>query len=138
MTQEAVITASFPNNKAEAVVIRGTACGSNCGNCESCIYQNELHTIAENNIGASVGQRVVIESKSSLVFKAAFLVYILPLIFLVSGYLIAEKNGLNEGLCILYSFAALLVGVFIVVISQKNKKPIPYEIISIDSKVDNK
>ena len=44
MTQDAVVTKVFPNGMAEVVVARGTACGSNCGNCESCVFQNEPKT----------------------------------------------------------------------------------------------
>ena len=36
MTQEAIVTRRLPDGMAEVVVTRGTACGSNCGNCESC------------------------------------------------------------------------------------------------------
>ena len=42
MTQDAVVTKVLPNGMAEVVVSRGTACGSNCGNCESCVFQNEI------------------------------------------------------------------------------------------------
>ena len=65
MTQEAVVTRVFPNNMAEVAVTRTTACGGNCGNCESCIFQSELKTMAKNRVSARPGQKVLIESKSS-------------------------------------------------------------------------
>ena len=46
MTQDAIVYKRLPNNMAEVVVTRATACGSNCGNCESCIFQNEIKTVA--------------------------------------------------------------------------------------------
>lgn len=131
MTQDAIVLKTFNNGKAEVAVIRGTACGSNCGNCESCIYQNELHTEAINKIGASKGQKVILESKSALIYKAEFLVYILPMLLLVIGYLVAYSMGASEGICILSGFAALLLAVLILVLSQKNKKGIVHVITRI-------
>lgn len=122
MTQDAIVRQVFSDGMAEVVVTRSTACGSNCGNCESCIFQSELCTRAKNLIGAKPGQRVVIESKSSKIYKATLLVYILPIVLVVAGYLIAAALGAGEGLCILSSFIGLALGAFITVVSQRCKK----------------
>lgn len=134
MTQDAVVTKVFPNGYAEVAVTRGTACGSNCGNCESCAFQNELKAIAKNTVHATQGEKVVIESVSSRIFSAAFLLYIVPFISLFAGYAVAAGAALSEGMCILVSFAAFAVAVFIVVIYQrinKRKKPITFEITQL-------
>lgn len=134
MTQDAVVTRVFPNGLAEVAVTRGTACGSNCGNCESCAFQNELKAIAKNSVHATQGEKVVIESVSSRIFSAAFLLYIVPFIALFIGYAVAATNSLSEGLCILVSFGFFLVAVAIVVIYQrinKRKKPITFEITQL-------
>ena len=113
MTQDAVVTRVFPNGFAEVAVTRGTACGSNCGNCESCAFQNELKAIAKNTVHATPGEKVVIESVSSRIFSAAFLLYIVPFIALFIGYAIA---------------------VAVVVVCQrinKRKKPITFEITQL-------
>ena len=98
------MTRRLPDGMAEVVVTRGTACGSNCGNCESCIFQSELKTPANNLIDAQPGQRVIIQSKSSKIFGAALLVYILPIVMILLGYFIAYSAGASEGICILASF----------------------------------
>ena len=133
MTQDAVVTKLMPNGMAEVAVTRGTACGSNCGNCESCIYQNELKTLAKNLISARPGQKVVIESKSSMVYSAAMLVYVLPLVIMLGFYAIANAMGAGEGLSIAMSFVGLAVGGVIIVPSQrlrKDKNPINFDIVS--------
>ncbi len=122
MTQDAIVRQVFDDGMAEVVVTRSTACGSNCGNCESCIFQSELCTRAKNLIGAKPGQRVVIESKSSKIYKATLLVYILPIVLVVAGYLIAAAAGAGEGLCIVSSFIGLALGAATTVVSQKHKK----------------
>ena len=134
MTQEAVVTRVFPNNMAEVAVTRTTACGGNCGNCESCIFQSELKALAKNRVSARPGQKVLIESKSSKVFSAALLVYILPLVFFLAGYALAYCLGAGEGVCVAVSFAALALGAAVVVASQKlrkNKNPITLDIVEL-------
>lgn len=131
MTQDAIVYRCMPGGMAEVVVSRGTACGSNCASCEACVFQSELKTPARNTIGARPGQRVVIESKSSRVYGAIFLVYILPIVLAVLGYFTAYQLGAGEGSCILATFAGIILGAVIVVLSQRrNKNPITFEIIS--------
>lgn len=135
MTQDAIVTRCMAGGMAEVVVTRGTACGSNCGNCESCIFQSELKTLAKNRIGARPGQRVVIESKSSKIYKAAMLVYILPIILVFVGYALASAAGGSEGVCVAASFLGLLLGAALLVLSQRrrNKEQITFDIIEFNS-----
>lgn len=133
MTQDAVVTKLLPNGMAEVAVTRGTACGGNCGSCESCRFQKELHTEARNLIQAQPGQKVTIESKNSRIFGAALLVYVMPLLFFLAGYGLAAALGASEGVKILVSFAALLVSACVLVLSQRldrNKNPITFDIIA--------
>ena len=134
MTQEAVVTKLLPGNMAEVAVRRTTACGGNCGSCESCVFQNELKTPALNRIQAQPGQKVLIESQSSRIFKAAFLVYVMPLLIFLLGYLLAAALGLSESLQIVLSFAGMLLGGVLLVMSQKRireKDKITFEIIEL-------
>ena len=135
MTQDAIVYKCLPNNMAEVVVTRTTACGSNCGNCESCIFQSELKTLAKNSIKARPGQKVIIESKSSKIYKAAMLVYILPLILMVLGYALGAALSAGEGLGIALGFVGLIAGAALIVLSErrKNKEPITFEIIEFNS-----
>ena len=130
MTQEAVVTKLLPGGMAEVAVKRTTACGGNCGSCESCVFQNELKTPALNKIQARPGQKVLIESQTSRIFKAAFLVYVFPLFLL--GYLLSAAFSLGETAGIIFSFAGLIIGAVIVVLSQRRireKDRITFEII---------
>ena len=134
MTQEAVVIKLLPGNMAEVAVRRTTACGGNCGSCESCVFQNELKTPALNRIQAQPGQKVLIESQSSRIFKAAFLVYVMPLLMFLLGYLLAAALGLSESLQIVLSFAGMLLGGVLLVMSQKRireKDKITFEIIEL-------
>lgn len=133
MTQDAVVIRLLPNDMAEVAVTRGTACGGNCGSCESCMFQSELLAEARNLIHAKPGQKVTIASKSSRIFHAAFLVYVMPLLFFLAGYGLSSAAGAGEGVRILVSFASLLVSAAVLVLSQRlneKKKPITFDIIA--------
>lgn len=134
MTQDAVVTKVFKNGMAEVAVTRGTACGSNCGNCESCVFQSELKAFAKNTVNAKPGEKVVIESLSSRIFGATFLVYIVPITMLIIGYLVAAALSMSEGMSILMAFAFFAVAVLLVVIYQrasKKKNPIKFVITQL-------
>ena len=133
MTQDAIVTKVLPNHLAEVVVTRASACGSNCGSCESCIFQSELKAIAKNKINARPGQKVLIESKNNAVFSAALMVYIMPLVLFLIGYFVSYALGASTGICILVSFLCLVLSAFILVRSQKNipdEKKITFDIIA--------
>ena len=133
MTQEGIVTRLFPHDMAEVAVTRMTACGGNCGSCESCMLQSEVKAIAKNHVSAEPGQRVLIESRTSAVFGAVFLVYVMPLVCFLLGYGAAYAAGLREGLCILCSFLGLAFGAVLLVLTQRGKKKasISYDITKV-------
>ena len=58
---------------------------SDCENCGSCPGNTAIVVDALNPLGAQRGQRVALEVKEVNMLKAAFIVYILPLIMAVAG-----------------------------------------------------
>ena len=135
MTQDAIVFKCLNDEMAEVVVTRATACGSNCSSCEACVFQNELKTVARNLIGARPGQKVLIESKSSRVYGAILLVYIVPIVLAIIGCFSAYAAGASEGLCVLCTFLGFLLGAAIVVFSQKikrDKQSITFDIVSFN------
>ena len=133
MTNEGIVTKRMPHNTAEVAVTRLTACGGNCGSCEGCVYDSEVRAVAENPLGAKPGQRVVIESRSAEVYGAVVMVYIVPIVLFLAGYLIAHALGASEGVSIAVSFLALALSALLLVLSQKKKKEnaITFTIIKI-------
>lgn len=133
MTNEGIVTKLLPNKMAEVAVVRASACGSSCSGCESCMFANEVKAAARNLVGARPGQKVVIESRTSVIVNAALLVYVMPLIFFVAGYALAYAMGASEGICVAVSFVALLISASVLVLFERRKKkdPINYDIIEI-------
>ncbi len=135
MTQDAIVFKCLNDEMAEVVVTRATACGSNCSSCEACVFQNELKTVARNLIGAKPGQKVLIESKSSRVYGAILLVYIVPILLAIIGCFSAYAAGASEGICVLCTFLGFMLGAAVVVISQKlkrDKQSITFDIVSFN------
>ena len=123
MTQIATVERILDDTHAEISVPRKSACGHDCEECAGCgVSGVSVYVKALNTVGARPGQKVGIESKSSAVYKAAMLVYLLPITLVVLGYLLAYLAGAAEGLCVASAFVGLLVGAAIVVLSQRLKK----------------
>ena len=96
------------------------------------MFQSELKAVAHDRIGVQPGQKVVIQSKTSRVFGAAVLVYVMPLLFFLAGYALAAVIGWSEGGRIALSFGALILSAVVLVLSQrmrKKKDPITFEIV---------
>ncbi len=74
-----------------------------CKSCGACPGDDSTVTRIKNTLGAEPGQRVSVEMKNSGMLRAAFIVYILPLIAIalgiVSGILVSGLSGLSSVLC---------------------------------------
>ncbi len=133
MTQSGIVTALLPDGRASVSVERQTACGGNCASCGGCAYKNVLTAIAENRVGARVGDRITLRSRTEGVIGAAALVYLLPILTFLVGYLLADLLGAGESLSILVSVLCLLAGCGAAAwIGRRRRNNIRFEIVSID------
>jgi sigma-E factor negative regulatory protein RseC len=91
--QEGVVLEVTANHMARVKTSRH----NDCENCGACPGNSALVLEARNDLGAKPGQRVAIEVREINMLKAAFIVYILPLIasFIgaVAGEIFAEHFG---------------------------------------------
>lgn len=91
MEQNVKVCRTFENGTAEVIRIRESACSGDCHKCSGCGAQKETMVItAHNAIGAKVGDMVVIESATGPVLQAAVMLYILPVVLFLTGYLLGE------------------------------------------------
>ncbi|NLW47712.1 MAG: SoxR reducing system RseC family protein [Firmicutes bacterium] len=84
------------DTKVKVMVTRSSSC-ENCGAC-GIGAKPTTDFMLNNNIGAKVGDRVVIELHSKALFKAAFLVYAIPLVALIIGFLLGQRIGTSGGM----------------------------------------
>lgn len=110
MTQKAMVKRRLSAEKVEIVVHRQSACSHNCADCAGCgslIHEPDVTAVAEDVLGARVGQRVTVESASGKVLGLAALLYLLPFAGLFATYLLL--NGRTEGVAALGSICAFFL-----------------------------
>jgi len=112
MVQTAIVKQILPSGTAQVSLMRQLECGLSCKSCEGCPQKpkDEILALADNSIGACVGDVVEVESNSGSAIGIAALVYLVPCIGLILGYLLGGWLGFGEGLCVLLAFAGLFVG----------------------------
>lgn len=103
----------------EVAVLRQSACGENCAHCKGGCTPTDTIIFAENIVGAKAGDRVVLEIPDKTGIKAAALVYLLPIIALITGALLAYSEGLSEGAVALISLMSMAAVILIVWVINK-------------------
>ncbi|SET05563.1 positive regulator of sigma(E), RseC/MucC [Natronincola peptidivorans] len=79
------LVTSVKENVATVEIRRASACGENCASCKGGCAPTNHYITAKNSVDASVGQYVKLEMENKSVLRAAFLVYIVPLIGMILG-----------------------------------------------------
>lgn len=90
MTQTATVTAlpAVPGGLVELTVVRQTACGHSCDGCGRCAGRTPYLVIqAESGVPVALGDRVEVYSDNKVLGFAA-LVYGLPVVLFLLGYLL--------------------------------------------------
>ncbi len=90
---------------------------SSCGTCGAQRPDSEVEVI--NEVGARVGDRILIDFKTSAFLKVTFMLYIFPIICLTLGAMlglqVAADYGYDESACsALLGFAGFFISVFII------------------------
>lgn len=115
--QRALVTRRLDRDRVEVRVERTSACSHDCDSCAGCgsiVHQPQLTAVAQDPLGAKVGQYVLVGSRSSRLLKMAALLYLLPFAALFAAYLLL--GNAPEGVAALGSvvaFVATLLGVCI-------------------------
>jgi len=88
MTQIATVEKILDSTYAVVSVARKSACGHDCEECAGCgVSGAAVRAKAKNLVGAQPGQMVVVESDSKKMLHIIALVYFLPVVLFLLGYL---------------------------------------------------
>ena len=94
---------------ARVGLVRESACSGDCHKCSGCgAVQQKMIFQARNPIGARPGDLVTVESASGPVLKAAAMLYMLPLVLFIAGYLVGMQWSMG-GLIGALAFALSIV-----------------------------
>ena len=112
MQQMVKVLSCAPDGSAQVACLRQSACSGDCHKCSGCgaVEQTMIFT-ARNPIGAKPGETVTVESATGPVLKAAAVLYMLPLVLFIAGYLVGMQWNLG-GLIGCLAFA-LSIGLII-------------------------
>ena len=112
MTQIATVERIIDEVHAVISVPRKSACGHDCEECAGCgVTSAAVHAKAVNTVGAKVGQKVVVQSDTKKMLRIVALVYLIPVVLFLAGYVIPALMGTSVG--VQYGLAGLgfLVGI---------------------------
>ena len=93
---------------ATVAVQRHASC-EKCGACGLGKASDVVVTV-KDEVGASVGDSVIIELEFSAVFKASAIVYVVPLVLMVTGFLLGPAVFRSLGLALSPDAAAAILG----------------------------
>lgn len=128
MEQTVKVGRLLPDGMAEVIRVRESACSGDCHKCSGCgAAQQTMLLTVKNPIGARPGDLVVVSSESKSVLKAAAVLYMLPLLLFLVGYLLGESLWQSGGVS---GVVGLLLGFGLIKLYDRrlSKKNIEYTI----------
>ena len=112
MTQIATVEKILDANYAEISVPRKSACGHDCEECAGCgVTGAAVHARAQNPIGARPGQKVVVQSDTRRMMGIVVLVYLIPVVLFLAGYLLATALTASVGIQYAAAVAGFVLGI---------------------------
>ena len=112
MQQLVKVLSCAPDGTAKVACIRQSACSGDCHKCSGCgAVEQTMIFAARNPIGARPGDTVTVESATGPVLKAAAVLYMLPLVLFIVGYLAGmqwQLGGLIGGLAFALSIGLII------------------------------
>lgn len=131
MEQIALVQNVFPDGTAEVIRLPEESCSGNCALCGGC--QEQKPFVVQNPAGAQQGDRVILEADPKVAKKTAAMLYTIPPVLLLAGYLLGEQLWHRGPLVGLACGAA---GMWLVLWLDRNmtkKHPITYVITGLVS-----
>lgn len=112
MSQNAVVKEIVSDGVVRVSLLREMECGSGCKSCEGCSSrpQEEILALASDSFGVVAGDWVEVESSGTGAIGAAMLIYLLPCLTLLGGYVLGDAMGMDVVASLGLSALGLVVG----------------------------
>ena len=115
MRDEGVITKIISHGLAEVALKKNDACAK-CGVCHE-MGEGMVGIEAANELGAKPGDIVELEVQSEEIIKGSMVLFLMPIFFLVAGYLIGSAIVRSFGFGIAEETAGIVLGITALIIS---------------------
>lgn len=117
MTQIATVERIVNADYAEISVPRKSACGHDCEECAGCgVSGAAVRAKALNPIGARPGQKVVVESSTSKMLGIVAMVYLIPVVLFVVGYVAMALLGMTVPVQYAVAITGFVLGIVIAIL----------------------
>ena len=129
MTGKGVVIKS-DGDVAVVRIRKSSACGHDCGECRVCTNP-QIEVEAENQIGAEVGDTVILGVPTGQILLAAFLVYVAPVFGIMLIYMLLDtffKNPFVIASCCILWVTLWLSLIRIQNSKQKDRKSVILEV----------
>ena len=121
MATEQGIVLRTESDAAWVKTVRSSAC-EGCtakGSCHTTGSGEDMEVKAINSVGAGVGDRIVLSFETASLLKATFLIYVFPIILMITGavlgQMLAPRIGFStSALSVLLGFAFFFSSLFII------------------------
>jgi sigma-E factor negative regulatory protein RseC len=135
MLQNATVKRIASDSRVEIAVLRQSACGHKCDNCDTCSMfpQPEATVFAENHLNVKIGDHVLVETASGRILGAAAMLYLIPFVLFFAGYLWAGTWSVDESTAIIAGLFGLVLGIVPVLLLNRhwNKRKLNFKIVEI-------
>ncbi|MFV0504363.1 MAG: SoxR reducing system RseC family protein [Lachnospirales bacterium] len=109
-------------NKEEAVVkLRRVEACAKCKACLAGMEGKDMLLTATNSCKGSIGDKVIIELEPKPMLKATFILYGIPLITMVLGFLVASVITSNEIIIFLTGVLVLIITYLFIKLTDKKR-----------------
>ena len=112
MAQIATVERILDGDHAVISVPRKSACGHDCEECAGCgVSGAAVRAKAINPVGAKPGQKVVVQSDTKKMLRIVALVYLIPVVLFILGYVVMALLGTSVALQYTVAIAGFLGGI---------------------------
>ena len=120
MTQIATVKRKLEPGFVEISVPRKSACGHDCEECAGCgVSGASVYARASNPIGAQPGQKVVVESSTKKMLRIVVLVYLIPVVLFLAGYVITSMLTASVAAQYTVAGAGFVLGIVFAVLQRR-------------------
>lgn len=114
MTQNGMVIELVSPGIVKVSLKRQAACGSNCPSCNGCLSQQpkDIEALAEDSKGLNLdlGDWVELETNAGNSIAISLMVYLLPCLTMLLGYMVGRFLGLGEALSLIPAVLGIILG----------------------------
>lgn len=121
MSQNAVVKEVVSQGVVRVALMGQLECGMGCEVCHACVSKptKETSALAVDDLGVRPGDWVEVESNNGGLISTSIIVFLVPGLGLLFGYILAELLGFGVGVCLAAAAVGFWVGALPAIIKDR-------------------